>query len=223
MGLALHGRRTARVAVTSLHTRDGRSLLAANLAWVLGRTGRRVTLVDADLRHPAQRWYLGVGADGARSDTSADRSDCVIVPGNPAVSLVTIDDPALHPAEIAVVALPNVIRDASADSDVVVIDAPALAENPEALGIVVEAEAAILVVKQRGSDPAEVRRWVGELRGRKVEVLGVVINRQRRPVRRLTGRRPPPLRSTDGPEAGAEKRGPAERVPQPVGSRRSFL
>jgi Mrp family chromosome partitioning ATPase len=75
--------------------------------------------------------------------------------------------------------LPGIVQDACSQSELVIIDAPALVNSPEALGTVVLADAVILVVDRRHPDPAEVRKWVRQLRRRKVEVMGVVFNRER--------------------------------------------
>jgi len=48
------------LAIASADRREGRSLLAVNLAHLLARQGRDVLLVSADLRHPALDEILGV-------------------------------------------------------------------------------------------------------------------------------------------------------------------
>jgi Mrp family chromosome partitioning ATPase len=52
------------VLVTSAHPGEGKSSVAANLAIALSRAGRRVTLVDLDLRRPslARQFRLSGGA-----------------------------------------------------------------------------------------------------------------------------------------------------------------
>ena len=46
--------------VTSSGPSEGKSTLAVNLAAVIAQGGRRVVLLDADLRRPALHRYLGI-------------------------------------------------------------------------------------------------------------------------------------------------------------------
>ncbi len=50
------------IVVTSGAPRDGKSVVAANLAICVARSGRKTLLIDADLRHPAQHGQFGIPA-----------------------------------------------------------------------------------------------------------------------------------------------------------------
>ena len=71
----------ARVALASASEGDGKSVVAANLAVALARTGRSVTLVDADLARPAQaaefKVRSGVGFAGAQRGEVEPAADCL--------------------------------------------------------------------------------------------------------------------------------------------------
>jgi len=51
------------ILVTSAGPRDGRSVVAANLAIFMARAGKNTMLIEADLRHPTQHEQFGLPAD----------------------------------------------------------------------------------------------------------------------------------------------------------------
>jgi tyrosine-protein kinase len=53
------------ILVTSAGRRDGRSVVAANLAIFMARAGKKTLLIDADLRHPTQHEQFGLSAHAA--------------------------------------------------------------------------------------------------------------------------------------------------------------
>ncbi len=50
--------------VTSAQPRDGKSVIAANLAIFMARAGKQTLLIDADLRRPTQHTLFNLSADG---------------------------------------------------------------------------------------------------------------------------------------------------------------
>jgi polysaccharide biosynthesis transport protein len=63
------------IMVTSAVQREGKSTTVANLAVALARTGRRVALVDLDLRQPFLHVFFDVGHDHGFTDVVVNRVD----------------------------------------------------------------------------------------------------------------------------------------------------
>ncbi|MDQ3671857.1 MAG: AAA family ATPase [Actinomycetota bacterium] len=61
------------IMVTSSVSGEGKSVTVANLAVALARSGRRVVLVDLDLRKPAVGRLMGVGYRAGLTDVAIDR------------------------------------------------------------------------------------------------------------------------------------------------------
>jgi polysaccharide biosynthesis transport protein len=73
LGTAGFGEGTRSLLVTSPVSGEGKSTLAVNLALIMALSGRRVVLVDADLRNPAIHRYLGLANGRGLSDTLAGK------------------------------------------------------------------------------------------------------------------------------------------------------
>lgn len=63
------------LAVTSTREGEGKSTTALALAQVIGRSGKRVLLIDGDLRSPSQHRFLGLGNDAGLSNLLAGEDD----------------------------------------------------------------------------------------------------------------------------------------------------
>src|SRR5581483_9463650 len=64
IGFASVDRPVRTLAVTSAQPRDGKSVIAANLAIFMAKTGKRTLLIDADLRRPTQHLLFGLSLMG---------------------------------------------------------------------------------------------------------------------------------------------------------------
>ena len=64
IGFASVDKPVRTLAVTSAQPRDGKSVIAANLAIFMAKTGKRTLLIDADLRRPTQHLLFGLSLTG---------------------------------------------------------------------------------------------------------------------------------------------------------------
>jgi protein-tyrosine kinase len=170
------------VAVTSVTNGDGKSTSAANLAVVAAQGGRRVCLVDGDLRRPTLHELFGMPnvhglasalAQGKPLHTVAKASDVenlsVVVAGRG--SQESFQD-LLTPKR-----LEKVLRESEAMFDFVLFDTPPVFSVADALNVAAACDGVILVVRA-GSVPFSVlRRALQQVEHVKGRVLGVLLNR----------------------------------------------
>lgn len=169
------------VLVTSASPGEGRTTVAAGVAHALALTGRRVVLVELDLRAPSLRERFGLGGrDGVAAVLQGRASASELlerpVPSVPGLWVLPAGPPPPNPAELLQSpALDALLADLRDDDATLVIDAPALvpvADAQELLGRV----GTTLVVARLGvtarDDAARARAILDRHR---VEPLGLVV------------------------------------------------
>lgn len=187
----LSGRHIEALIVTSLEPGEGKSTVAAGLGWLLASGGRRVVLVDGNLRNPTlhcmfdQPFATGLADAGLPSSQVAGSEEVPILPlarrtqlSN--LRLVHAGLPQRHPAEMVRVGLPKIL-DVLADAEpLAIIDSPALLGMSDAATAAAICRFALLVVDVRARRSADIEHALDELRSKETEVVGIVINRVRR-------------------------------------------
>jgi len=168
------------ILITSAVGGEGKSTTSANLAVVMSQSGRKVLLVDADLRRPSQhRYFARKGSGGivrllketCRPEDAVQRSFvenldvllCHEVPGNPSELLGS-----------------ERMREAmeyfKSRYEAVVIDSPVVISVPDTLILASRAEAVILVHRPDAAARDMVRHAREKLGEVKANILGLVLN-----------------------------------------------
>jgi capsular exopolysaccharide synthesis family protein len=168
------------VAVLSPNAGEGKSTVAANLARVLAMEGRRVLVLDADLRRPSQRRLIG-GSEGPGLEEVL-RGGAAFEEAAQASRLAGVDvlgarEGTRGAAELAgAAAFEGVLKAARGRYDWVLVDSAPVNEVSEAALVARRADGVVLVVRQgrtgRGAAQAARKR----LAGMGVPVLGGVLN-----------------------------------------------
>ncbi|GLX94233.1 polysaccharide biosynthesis tyrosine autokinase [Herbidospora sp. NBRC 101105] len=165
--------------VTSCGPGEGKSTLAINLALAVAGTGRRVALVDADLRRPSVARHLGletrsmgltdVLAGSARlAEALQRRPDLDVLPGGPI--------PA-DPGELAgSPGMRRVIADLAADHDLVVVDAPPLLPVSDAVVLATACDGVLLVTRAGRTRRESLAQAVARLTRVDARLVGGVLN-----------------------------------------------
>jgi capsular exopolysaccharide synthesis family protein len=173
----------ASLVVTSPSPSEASSLIAAGLAEALARAGRRVVLVDADMRHPAQHHHFGKPLEPGLAEHLAcpERGRPALMAHLTSTADLTVVTAGLAPDDpaglLASRRLRALVRALERRHDVVVIAAPAVAPVPDPLSIAACASATLLVVVADQTGVSAAMRAVDALRGVGGEVLGVILDR----------------------------------------------
>ncbi|GAB3505379.1 tyrosine-protein kinase domain-containing protein [Phytohabitans suffuscus] len=173
--------RAARsIVVTSSVPDEGKSATAANLAIMFAEGGRRVLLVEADMRRPRVAEYLGLeGAIGLSNVLAgqADIDDVLQRWGR--LDLWVLASGALppNPSELlgsqALVDLLDRMRERF---DIVIIDTPPLLPVTDAAVATVRADGALVVVRCGRTTRPQVATAVRALAAVDARLLGFVLN-----------------------------------------------
>lgn len=169
---------TRIVLVTSPVGREGKTTLATQLAASLGRAGRRTLLIDGDLRHPSAHRALGVAQEPGLSEILRSEIEIeeAIRPtranGLWMIPAGRFDEEALH--ALARDGVQEVFKELAAGFDFVIIDAPPVLTDSDALVIGQHVDAAIISVLRDISRVPQVFDARDRLRTVGVRLLGCV-------------------------------------------------
>jgi protein-tyrosine kinase len=168
-----------KILVTSALPKEGKSFTAANLAQVLVRQhGRRVLLVDADLRAPRLHMMLGTKSSPGLSDYLQAGSDEIsIMQRGPMESLFFIPCGAeiSDPSElVANGRLPLLLQRVEALFDWIIIDSPPAVPVSDASVLAKACDGVLMVVRSNATPVDMARRARQEFPDQ--ALVGVVLN-----------------------------------------------
>jgi Mrp family chromosome partitioning ATPase len=155
------------VMFTSASPRDGKTASAIDFALVLAASGRRVILLDLDLRKPEIGERLGAYTDYpdfVGADASLDEL-LVEVPSVPGLQMVSTPPrgdvtPLLEAINRR---LPELLREAREAADYVIVDTPPIGQVSDALRVAMAVDDTIILVARVGNTNREELRHTREL------------------------------------------------------------
>jgi polysaccharide biosynthesis transport protein len=172
-----------KVLVTSPSPREGKSTTASNLAVVFAEGGKRVTIVDADLRRPSVHRIFQVAGGREMGLTSLLLSQHLNGSGQQKIALPNLTVvPAGHlppnPADLLGSHRMEVVLDYLQESaDIVIVDSPPVLAVADAAILAASIDGIILVIDPAQTKRRDVVRTRETLEAVGGRILGVVINR----------------------------------------------
>jgi len=167
-------------AITSAVPGEGKTFVAANLGVVLAQTGQRVVLVNADVHSRSLAHMLGATTTRGLTDVVArDGSLDVALHTDFDLPLELLDSgpPPGDPGEIFESGrFAELLHTLGRRGDAVIVDAPAVLEEPDAAVVAAAVSWVILVVGVGSTRKSELTRTVQALGMAGARLLGVLLN-----------------------------------------------
>ena len=174
--------RNARViGITSSVHGEGKSLTIINLAYSIAESGRKVILVECDLRLPTLRKKLGLAKStglsnllaGINSEKATLHKD-VLIKG---FDVVQAGDIPPNPSELlGSKAFVNLIDNLAASYDVVLLDLPPIGEVSDALVVSKCTDGLIVVVRNDYTNASDLEYTLRQCELVDAKVIGFVYN-----------------------------------------------
>jgi polysaccharide biosynthesis transport protein len=167
------------ILVTSPGPSEGKSTTVLNLAQTFREFGRRVLVVDADLRRPSLQRALSLAIKPDLGDylkgAATFEQACHLLPSGIAI----IPGQVFRGDAASMLASPRfkeLLEQAHEQFDVVLVDSPPLLAVPDNLLLVTTIDRVLLVVKASATSKRDLRKTEAILRQTNVKILGVILN-----------------------------------------------
>lgn len=169
------------ILVTSPSPEDGKSTVAANLGASLAQSGRKVALLDADLRRPQVHRKLGLSNRLGMTSVFVEsglKLNGALQPTEVAnLSALTSGNLPPNPAELlGSDKMFDILRLVGEQADIIVIDSPPVMAVTDAAVLAPRVDGVILVVKPGTTKLAACRQAVEQLQRVGAKILGVILN-----------------------------------------------
>lgn len=168
------------IMVSSALPSEGKTTAVVNLGLALVDAGKRVIIVEADLRKPKVTRYLGmVGGVGLTNilSGSADLDEVLQEYGEGALSVVAAGPTPPNPGELLASSHMQALLDRlRVMADFVLVDAPPVLPVADASGLAVKMDGVLLSVRYGGTRKEQLRQAAAVLSRVGSRTIGVILN-----------------------------------------------
>ncbi|RDK03653.1 polysaccharide biosynthesis tyrosine autokinase [Paraburkholderia lacunae] len=168
------------VAITSPAPSDGKSFLCANLAALIAESGKRVLLIDADLRRGRLAQYLGRSPNGGLTELLTGQVDLEVAAratGVDGLHFIAAGAYPPNPSEILTSSrFSEILARFEQEFDLVIVDTPPLLAVADAAVVANIAGSTVLVMRAGAHNEHNLSEALKKLRRARARVVGGVMN-----------------------------------------------
>lgn len=175
----LAGKENKSIVITSAFSGEGKSTIAANLAISCAMSGKKVLLVDADIRRACQREHFKYEEEmpGLSEILIGEGNwwDMVIPSGRENLSILPAGHAAPNPAELlSLPVMKTVLSEMEQQFDLILIDTPPMNVVSDPLAFSSDTAGCIMVIRQNYTDHREIRKALISAEMAGMNILGFV-------------------------------------------------
>ena len=167
------------LVVTSSNAGEGKSTVAGNLAYTFFQSGKRVLIIDCDLRKPSLHRKFNVSNEVGLTDVLVGTSELnkVMKKIDDNLYLLTTGTLPPNPAEIiGSNTMENFLDECKINFDYIILDTPPILPVSDSKLLAIKADATVLVVRSEISKLKHVSQAFKELGKVNANVIGTILN-----------------------------------------------
>ena len=167
------------LVVTSSNAGEGKSTVAGNLAYTFFQSGKRVLIIDCDLRKPSLHRKFNVSNEVGLTDVLVGTSELnkVMKKIDDNLYLLTTGTLPPNPAEIiGSNTMENFLDECKINFDYIILDTPPILPVTDSKLLAIKADATVLVVRSEISKLKHVSQAFKELVKVNANVIGTILN-----------------------------------------------
>ncbi len=179
IGLAGANHALGTLLITSSGPGEGKSTTAAHLAAAFAQAGKKVLLVDADLRRPSLHKKFDITKKIGLSDVLAHRIlpvDVIVEVNVPGLFVMPAGPAMLNAADLISQGFAGVLNQTARNFDLVIVDAPPMLGASETQELSHMVDGVLVVTKADSTSARELGDTLTVLTRSRANVLGVVMN-----------------------------------------------
>ena len=167
--------------ITSAAPGDGKTKISANLAIAIAQAGRRVILVDGDLRRPMQHRVFSlvnnVGLTTALIHNGTDPTSALQQTSVPGLRVMTTGPLPPNPSELlGSLRMGGLIKMLKAECDILVLDSPPATLVADTAVLAMQADGVLVVMWAGRTRREQTRHALTVLKQARARILGIVLN-----------------------------------------------
>ncbi|CAN7299800.1 CpsD/CapB family tyrosine-protein kinase [Paenibacillus sp. LjRoot56] len=171
------------ILVTSAQPGEGKSTTAANLSVAYAQEGKKVLIVDADLRKPTIHHYFGVSNRYGLTSAIVNRTqfdEFISETSIENLSLITSGPIPPNPSELLMSQkMTAFLEEMATRFDVIIIDSPPTLAVADAQILATKCDGVVMVISDGKVKRDMARKAIHNLERVQAKILGVVLNNKR--------------------------------------------
>ncbi|HZZ14018.1 MAG TPA: polysaccharide biosynthesis tyrosine autokinase [Paraburkholderia sp.] len=168
------------LAIAGATPGTGKTFIASNLAVLHAQAGKRVLLIDSDMRRGRIAGMFGLAASGGLAEVLSAQMEprqAIRSVGVPGLSVITSGEFPVNPSELLSTSrLQMLLEDLGPQYDLIIIDTPAVLAVSDANMVASHAGSTVLVVRPAAQSESELEDTVKRLDRSGGRVVGIIFN-----------------------------------------------
>lgn len=165
--------------ITSAEPDEGKSTILANLGVIYAQTGKRVVLIDSDLRRPRLHQLFGLSNNAGLSSAILDADAALPLQNTdiPGLQVITSGPLPSNPADLlASQRMSNLLQQLREEADIILLDAPPVIAVTDAAVLATKVDGVLLAVSAGRTTRDHAQRAKALLDKVNARIVGAVLN-----------------------------------------------